>query len=306
MDEIVNLQVEAPSPAADDVGALTARLLATVGARVGAARKDAALSRRALSELSGVSQRYLVQLEGGQGNVSIGLLLRLAVALDRPLPWFLGADDREPASNDLAALAAGATPDQLARARAILAPAHPARRRRVALIGLRGAGKSTLGRLAGERLDLPFFELNEAIEQASGMAVNEVIALYGQEGFRHLERRALERIAESQDALLLAVAGGIVSNPDSYDYLLGNYHTIWLRAAPEEHMSRVRAQGDERPMAGNPDAMAELRAILTAREVHYARADASIDTSGRALEESLADVVGAIARRGFLGGEGAA
>ncbi len=242
------------------------RLLAAVGGRVRAARLAAGLSRRALSERSGVSERYLVQLEGGEGNASIAVLLRLALALDRRIEWFFGEDEKPAATQ-----------------------------RRIAFIGLRGAGKSTLGRLTAERLGLPFRELNDEIEAMSGMAVNEIIALYGQEGYRRLERRALEQTVQKYDDLVLAVAGGIVANPQTFDLLLANYRTVWLQAAPEEHMARVRAQGDERPMAGNPDAMNQLRDILTEREAEYARADLSVDTSGRALDDSVSDVLKALA-----------
>jgi XRE family aerobic/anaerobic benzoate catabolism transcriptional regulator len=183
----------------------------------------------------------------------------------------------------------------------ILSPENPARlrRQRICLIGLRGAGKSTLGRLLGETLSVPFIELNRDIEEQSGMPVNEVMALYGQEGYRRLERQALERIVQMTDCVVLAVAGGIVSEPETYNFLLRNFHTVWLKATPEEHMQRVRTQGDERPMAGNPKAMEELNAILTAREALYARADLTVDTSGRTLEQSRADLLAAVGQLGL-------
>jgi len=185
---------------------------------------------------------------------------------------------------------------------AVLAPEAPAslRAQRICLIGLRGAGKSTLGRLAGEALGLPFVELNREIEEQSGMPVDEVMALYGQEGYRRLEAQALERIVQTSDALVLAVAGGIVAEPRTYAFLLRHFHTIWLRATPEEHMMRVRAQGDERPMAGNPKAMDELRSILTSREALYARAEAQVNTSGLALDAAKARLIEAIRENGFL------
>jgi XRE family aerobic/anaerobic benzoate catabolism transcriptional regulator len=158
-------------------------------------------------------------------------------------------------------------------------------------VGLRGAGKSTLGEMLGRRLGLSFIELNREIEEQSGMPVNEIMALYGQEGYRRLERQALERIVAVSDALVLAVAGGIVSEPETYGYLLRNFHTVWLKAAPEEHMQRVRAQGDERPMAGNPKAMDELKSILTSREALYARAEAMINTTGKPPNESLRELL---------------
>lgn len=145
--------------------------------------------------------------------------------------------------------------------------------------------------MLGAQLDLPFVELNREIEEQSGMPVNEVMALYGHEGYRRLERQAVERVVAIYDALVLAVAGGIVSEPETHSYLLRNFHTVWLRASPQDHMSRVRAQGDERPMAGNPKAMEELRSILTSRENLYARAEAMINTSGKTLEQSLQELV---------------
>ena len=286
-----------------DRNARLERLLATVGSRVRDARKRAGLSRRKLSENSGVSQRYIAQLEIGQGNISIGLLMRLGEALDLRMEWLVAEDD--PWHSDvgiISTLLPTATKEQLQRVITILDPEHPSRRRaeRIAFIGLRGAGKSTLGRLTAEKLEVPFLELNEEIEQASGIAVSEVMALYGQEGYRHLERTALERIVATHDHMILAVAGGIVSNPETYNYLLRNYHTIWLKASPEEHMARVRGQGDERPMAGNPDAMASLREILISRETLYARASATVSTSKKTLAESLVEVVSAIRNHGFL------
>jgi XRE family aerobic/anaerobic benzoate catabolism transcriptional regulator len=202
----------------------------------------------------------------------------------------------------ISSLLRGATRAQRERVLEILDPENPGLRRasRIAFIGLRGAGKSTLGRLAAARLGLPFKELNEDIAEASGMPAGEVMALYGPEGYRHLERQSLERIVATYDRLVLAVAGGIVSQPETYNYLLRNFHTVWLKAQPEEHMARVRGQGDERPMAGNPDAMAELRNILTSREALYARAEAHIDTSKATLEKCLEAILDAIAKKRFV------
>jgi XRE family aerobic/anaerobic benzoate catabolism transcriptional regulator len=279
------------------------RLLVLVGERVRSARARMGLSRRALAEKSGVSQRYLAQLESGQGNISIGLLLRIARALDFRIEWLIA--DEDPWTSEIvmiSSLLRSATREQRERVLEILDPENPGlrRARRIAMIGLRGAGKSTLGRLTAAHLKLPFLELNEDIEQASGMPVDELIALYGQEGYRHLERQSLERVVATRDTVVLAVAGGIVSQPETFNYLLRNFHTIWLKADPEEHMARVRGQGDERPMAGNPDAMAELRNILTSREALYSRAEAHVDTAKATLEESLAAVIGAIDGHRFL------
>jgi XRE family aerobic/anaerobic benzoate catabolism transcriptional regulator len=174
------------------------------------------------------------------------------------------------------------------------------RGRRVALIGLRGAGKSTLGRMASESLGVPFIELNSEVEKTSGMPVHELMAMYGQEGYRRLERQALERIAASPDPLILAVAGGIVSEPDTFNQLLRYFHTVWLKAKPQEHMDRVRRQGDTRPMAGNPAAMDELRTILTSRESLYAQSEAQINTSEQSVDQSLATLLDVIKNEAFL------
>ncbi|MBM2575129.1 helix-turn-helix transcriptional regulator [Jannaschia sp. Os4] len=268
-------------------------LLARVGERVRRARTMRGLPRRVLSDRSGVSPRYLAQLEAGEGNVSIALLDRVAAALDHPIEWFVTPADPA-AEDDLARMAAlwrDAAPDARARALDLLSADRAGRRAgRVALVGLRGAGKSTLGAALAERLDVPFVELNAVIAADAGMAAGEIIALYGQEGYRRLEAAALEEVAGAHARVVLAVGGGIVAEADTYATLLGRFHTVWLRAAPEEHMARVRAQGDERPMAGNPAAMEQLRSILTSREALYARAGRVLDTSGKAVGDSLAEL----------------
>lgn len=301
MSEIVTFGGRVTSARDDD--ARIGDLLASVGERVRSARARMGLSRRVLAERSGVSQRYLAQLESGQGNISIGLLLRVADALDFRIEWLVAEED--PWTSDvvmMTALMRGATRAQRERVLEILDPENPGIRRasRIAFIGLRGAGKSTLGRLTAARLGLPFKELNEDIAEASGMPAGEVMALYGPEGYRHLERQSLERIVATYDRMILAAAGGIVSQPETFNYLLRHFHTVWLKAEPEEHMARVRGQGDERPMAGNPDAMAELRNILTAREALYARAEAHINTSKATLETSVEAIIEAIAKKRFL------
>jgi XRE family aerobic/anaerobic benzoate catabolism transcriptional regulator len=281
-------------PAGRDRGAAQS-FVAEVGERVRRAREGRGLTRKRLSELSGVSLRYLAQLEAGDGNISIALLHRVAAALGSRVAGLAGGDPAE-----IASLYAQASPAQRERVREILAPRGGERRQRIALIGLRGAGKTTLGRGLAERLGLAFVELNREIEAQSGMAAAEVMALYGQEGYRQLERQALERVVAATDRVVLAAAGGIVTEPETFAFLRAHFHSVWLKAAPQEHMQRVRAQGDERPMAGNPKAMDELNALLGAREALYASAAATVDTSGRAVADSAEDLVRAVRALGVL------
>jgi len=277
--------------------------LEAVGERVRAARARKNISRKALSEISGISQRYLAQLETGSGNISIILLRRVADALDYKIEWLVGEDDPYSSSVlPLITLYNQATAAQRQKVLNMLEQNNPAsvRASRIAFIGLRGAGKSTIGRLFSAQKEMPFLELNDTIEEASGMPVDEVMALYGQEGYRRLEKQSVERIAATNDAIVLAVAGGIVSAPETFNYLLRNYHTIWLKADPEDHMERVRKQGDERPMAGNPEAMAELRNILRDRDALYNSADIVINTSQQSVSEVVAQVLFAVDESRFL------
>lgn len=304
MTEITNFRGEATRQSRESrVEESVTSLLCRVGERVRKARERRGIPRRVLSEMSGVSPRYLAQLEAGDGNISIGLLQRVAIALDHRIEWLVGEDD--PWTSDALRVAdlfrsAPAEVQQTVLRALNPEPAEAMRANRICLIGLRGAGKSTLGALLGEALNLPFVELNAAIEEQSGMPVSEVIALYGQEGYRKLESQAVSRIIATHDAMILAVAGGIVAEPDTFNTLLGHFHTIWLRTSPDEHMQRVRAQGDERPMAGNPEAMEQLKSILTSREALYARAQAQHDTSGQSTETSLAQILRLIEERKFL------
>ncbi|MCV3271759.1 helix-turn-helix transcriptional regulator [Roseobacter sinensis] len=292
---------ETPLAAADRSRQLKER----VAARVRSQRKAQKLPRRVLSDRSGVSPRYLAQLEAGAGNISIALLHRIAVALDVPIESFLSEDapeDRE--IQRIASLYRDAPQEVQREVRRLLAPQNPAllRAGRICLIGLRGAGKSTLGKLASEALGLPFVELNREIEQETGMPLAEVMAFYGQDGYRALEADAVSRVVATHDRLILAVAGGLVTEEPTYQQVLERFHTIWLRTSAAEHMRRVRAQGDLRPMRGNPAAMEQLQSLLEARSPLYERADADIDTSNRTVKGSLNDLIKLIAARGFLNG----
>ena len=304
MGEITNFRGEVATAQPEGAPDLAAsELIQVVGERVRKARELKGLPRRVVSELSGVSPRYLAQLEAGEGNISIGLLKRVALALDHRIEWLVG--DEDPWTSEVlrvADLYRTAPAETRARVMEVLSPESPAslRARRICLIGLRGAGKSSLGAMAGQKLHIPFVELNSEIEDHSGMPVNEIVALYGQEGYRLLEARAVDRVIATHDTMILAVAGGIVAEPETYKALLSHFHTIWLKASPDEHMARVRAQGDTRPMAGNPEAMEHLKSLLRSREALYERAQAKLDTSGKPLQASLEELLALIRDREFL------
>jgi XRE family aerobic/anaerobic benzoate catabolism transcriptional regulator len=265
--------------------------LLALGRRVRLARERHGLSRKALSKAAEVSERYLAALELGGGNASVILLRRVAGALGVRLTEFL-EDDEAPAERValrrfLDSLSAERLPEALARLKQEFGQDESVRRRRIALIGLRGAGKSTLGSALAQKLTRPFIELDREIEREAGMELSEVFLLYGQAGYRRIERRCLERLIESADPMVFTVGGGIVSQSDTFEQLVRHCYTVWIKALPEEHMARVLAQGDLRPMAGHEEAMEDLRRILSSREPLYARADATLDTTGQSVEESL-------------------
>jgi len=280
------------------------QFLAALGRQVRHVRALRGMSRKVLARVSGISERYIAQLESGQGNVSIKLLRRVAAAVGVRVEDLIvdeAAPQDWPIFRDLLRTAA---PAQVAEARAILSGAArmPVAERaaadRVALIGLRGAGKSTLGRLAAARLGWSFVELNREIERAHGLSVAEILALYGQEGLRRREQAMLRELIARPGPMIVATGGGIVAEPLTFDLLLASFLTVWLKAAPEEHMARVRQQGDLRPMADDRAAMAELRTILESREPLYARAPITVDTSGIAIESAADSLVAAIEAMG--------
>ena len=267
--------------------------LKLLGERVRETRARRGMTRKILARDSGVSERYLAQLETGQGNVSILLLRQIAQALDTPLQALV-LDGPEPpvdlvhTTEFLRRLPA----TELIAARRLLVEHFggvdlEARRGRIALIGLRGAGKSTLGAMLADRLEMPFLELDRLIEQESGVSLSVIFDLYGQSGFRRLERRVLDQIIERYPRFVLATGGSLVSEPATFERLLTMCFTVWLRATPEEHMQRVIAQGDMRPMADNRESMSDLRRILDVREPLYRKADATINTSGGTVKESM-------------------
>jgi XRE family transcriptional regulator, aerobic/anaerobic benzoate catabolism transcriptional regulator len=265
--------------------------LVELGQRVRHMRALRGMSRKTLTKASGVSERYIAQLESGLGNVSITLLRRVAAAIGRPVEDLVAETDT-PDWAEVRELWRRASPEAATRARAILAGgseprAEPLLSNRIALIGLRGAGKSTLGRLCAEQLGIRFIEMNKEIEDNAGLSITEVFALYGQEGYRRLEHSAFASIVARPGAMILATAGGIVAEPVTFELLLSSFFTIWIKSSPREHMSRVRNQGDLRPMANDRAAMAELETILSSREPLCARANAVVDTSGLSVQVSL-------------------
>jgi XRE family aerobic/anaerobic benzoate catabolism transcriptional regulator len=236
------------------------RLLAALGRRIRALRTARALTLKQLAERAGLSARFLVQLESGTANVSVRKLAALAKAL-------------------------GTTPAELLSGPEATAPAPV-----IALLGLRGAGKSTVGRRLARRLRVPFVELDRRVEETAGVSLDEIFALHGQDYYRRLERDALEALLAEDRPAVVATGGGIVTSPETYAYLRRRALTVWLRAEAEDHWNRVVQQGDRRPMADNPEAMGELRRLLAERQPLYAEAAHVISTSGMAVDDVVAAV----------------
>lgn len=290
-----NLRKSAPDAQAN--GRAASGFLSELGREVRRGRAKRGMTRRQLAEASQTSERYLAQIESGAGNPSVTVLRAIAQALDIPAANLLG----EPVAHNGARTAlldlVARLPDQslaeltqLIEAR-FLPSEHADRARRIALVGLRGAGKSTLGRMLARHLGWPFIELDRVVEQDYGASIPDMIEMAGTATFRRHERAALARVIAEHEAAVITTAGGIVSDRESYALLLRRSYTIWIKACPEEHMSRVMAQGDFRPMAQNREAMADLVAILDARGPDYARAQAELDTSGEAVEQSFAKLL---------------
>jgi XRE family aerobic/anaerobic benzoate catabolism transcriptional regulator len=282
--------------------------LSSLGSRVRKVRNERGMTRKTLALASEVSERHLAQLESGEGNISVLLLRRIANVLGVSLEELFAAhaddnpeDTPQHTSQKVSILRfidqlpSHRLEEAAARLMRDFGPEHNQRLARVALIGLRGAGKSTLGsKLAAER-DVPFIELDQEIEKETGMPLAEIFSLYGQSGYRAIEKRTLQRVLRASERAVISVGGGIVSEKETYDYLLAHCYTVWLKAQPEEHMSRVIAQGDFRAMAGSDRAMEDLRQILESREPLYRKADASVDTSGESVDESFAKLKAALA-----------
>jgi XRE family aerobic/anaerobic benzoate catabolism transcriptional regulator len=282
--------------------------MAAMGERVRLLRARRGMTRKALASETGLSERHLANLESGTGNPSVQVLRQIAATLNCPLAEIIGDVTTSSAEWMLIReLLQGRDSSALQRARAALAqlfeqaPADPHRRERIALIGLRGAGKSTLGRMLAQELKVPFIELNRVIEQLAGCAPSEIHSLYGASAYRRYEHRALEAVIAEHPRAVIASPGGLVSEPSTFSMLLAHCFTVWLQATPEEHMRRVVAQGDLRPMSGNREAMDDLKRILAGRAELYGRADMAFDTSDKTLADAYLQLRDRIAAR--LGAE---
>ncbi len=269
--------------------------LVALGERARSLRARRGLTRKQLAAAADVSERHLANLEYGVGNASILVLLQVAQALQCSLAEITG--DVTTASAEwllIRQMLQGRDDAELRRVRLALAGLlgiggqQGQRASRIALIGLRGAGKSTLGRMLAEDLGFPFIELSREIEKLAGCSVGEIQALYGLNAYRRYERRAIEEAIQTRPAAVVATPGGVVSDAATFNLLLANCTTVWLRAEPEDHMKRVAAQGDMRPMAASQEAMADLNGILASRVDHYSKADLNVNTSAQGLQRTFA------------------
>ena len=290
-----------PSPrsdAANGDGPTKHPFLVGLGERVRALRARRGMTRKALSVAAEVSERHLANLEHGVGNASVLVLLQVAQALKCSLAELLGdATTQSPEWLMIREMLERSDEASLRRVREAVgellgtggAHGHGSSLRgsRIALIGLRGAGKSTLGQMLAEDLGFPFVELSREIEKFAGCSISEIQALYGQNAYRRYERRAMEEAIQIYPEAVIATPGGLVSDPATFNLLLAHCTTVWLQADPEDHMKRVTAQGDMRPMAGSREAMADLKGILAGRAAFYSKAEFRLDTSAAPLEPTF-------------------
>lgn len=275
--------------------------LRRLGERVRMLRNRRGMSRKALAKQAKVSERYIAQLESGLGNCSIVLLRRIARAIGLPVTQLVHEGAEPPL--DLVLLTQfleRLPPNMLAEARNLLTGHFSAsdenrHQQRIALIGLRGGGKSTLGALLAKRLGVPFIELDREIERRAGASLTEIFDMFGQETFRRAEHEALEEILRQHQHFVIATSGSIVTEPGTLELLLSSCFTVWVRAEPREHMDRVMAQGDMRPMARSARAMEDLISILKSREPLYAKAEAALLTTGKTPEQNLDELLRVIA-----------
>ncbi|MDH3634046.1 MAG: helix-turn-helix transcriptional regulator [Gammaproteobacteria bacterium] len=281
------------------------RLLIELGDRVRALRERREITRKALSLATGVSQRHLANLEYGEGNVSVLVLEQVAAALHCSLAELIGDfTTRSPEWLLLRSLLKNQNEDTLRRIRIAAGEMldsgenEYSESSRIALIGLRGAGKSTLGAMLAQHLDCKFIELSRSIEKLAGCTIGEIQDLYGTDAFRRYQHRALVEVIEHDPTAVIAVPGGLVSDASTFDLLLSSCHTVWLQAKPEDHMQRVVEQGDLRPMAGSSEAMEDLKDILASRSPFYARAQHQLDTSELPLQRTFKQLCGLAGRIG--------
>ena len=278
-------------------------LLEALGERVRSLRARRGLTRKSVALAAGVSERHLANLEYGIGNASILILQQVAHALQCPLAELIGdVTTSSPEWLLIRELLEPRNESELRRARIVLGELFgtrgdaKARSHRIALVGLRGAGKSTLGQMLADDLEYPFVELSREIEKFAGCTIREIHDLYGTNAYRRYERRALEEAIQIYPEVVIATPGGIVSDAATFNELLAHCTTVWLQAKPEDHMQRVAAQGDMRPMAASAEAMDDLKRILAGRLPFYSKADLSFDTSGQTLEQAFQGLRGQLRR----------
>jgi len=275
--------------------------LTVLGERVRTLRTYRGMTRKALARESGVSERYLAQLEQGQGNISVILLARVAAALrTEPGDLLQMRESRTPEEILIADLLRELSPDNHKAFLQILTEHFSVpveSRRRVALVGLRGAGKTSQGRLLATRLDMPFVQLGSEIELLAGMSTSEIFSLSGQNGYTRLEERALMQSLKRYDRCVLETGGSIVMDPNLLSTLLTTCFVVWLHARPDEYMRRIIAQGDVRPMENQADAMSDLRRILSERDDFYSKAHASIDTNGKSIDNCVDELLQILPKR---------
>lgn len=280
-----------------------AAYLLTLADKIRDARAQRGMTRNALAADSGVSLRFLAQLEAGQGNPSILVLRRIAAAMGFP-PDELLSDDAPSAIDRvlLTQMLKRLSDDDLSKARRILiqhfglGAVSDGKRPYVTLVGLRGAGKSTLGRRLAEHQGVPFFELDREVEREYGATIGEILQLHGQPGYRRFERESLQTVLSRNPAAVIETGGGLAADPETLALLLEHSLAIWVRTSPEEHMQRVIDQGDLRPMARSREAMRELKDILKAREPFYRQAHLHLTTSGRTVDQSFQELLDLLAR----------
>jgi XRE family transcriptional regulator, aerobic/anaerobic benzoate catabolism transcriptional regulator len=271
--------------------------------KIRVARAQRGMTRNALAADSGVSLRFLAQLEGGQGNPSILVLRRIASAMGFP-PDDLLSDDPPPAIDRvlLAQMLKRVSDDDIAKARRLLTQhlglhaVNEAQKPYITLIGLRGAGKTTLGRRLAKQRGVPFFELDREVEREYGATIGEILQLHGQPGYRRFERESLQAVMSKNAAAIIETGGGLAADPETLPLLLEYSIAVWVRASPEEHMQRVIDQGDLRPMARSREAMRELKDILKARDPFYRQAHLHLSTSGRTVDQSFEDLLDLLGR----------